>query len=431
MSTATAAARVPRSPLRRAGGFSLAAPATRRLGTTHPDQVTGSNLVCVRDHNQLLVLHAIRTRGASTRRELSTLTGLTFQTIENISRRLIDGGILEDVPPPALTGRGRQLVLRPAGAYAIGIEASPDGCRLALCDLGGRTLAEQRLSLCAPGDDSSVDELALMVQDLIDDAEVPITTVVAVSLTATGSILIAHTPAVINGELCECGRRGCLQTVLAEQALRRSIATALSLTEPPTLDDISRRAISDADAAEVRTRRIPPGRHAPASGSAARPRDRHDRWSCRGRTRRSILQRSGTTRHRPRRRRARAGHPVRSARRGRGSERGARGPLRGADACDGPPHPRYGGRVAVAVGVSAPTPPRDRASVPTHRSDGKPNRVSVGHVRCPAQPRGLGLQVGNPTTRFGGGGTAVPDPWRHHRTVTRAEDEHGCRRTHQ
>ena len=56
---------------------------------------------------------------------------------------------------------------------------------------------------------------------------------------------------MINGELCECGRRGCLQTVLAEQALRRSIATALSLAEPPTLDDIARRAVSDADAAEV------------------------------------------------------------------------------------------------------------------------------------------------------------------------------------
>src|SRR6478735_7510277 len=185
MSTATAAARAHRSPLRRTGAFPLAAPGTRRLGAPTPDKVTGSNLVCVRDHNQLLVLHAIRTRGASTRRELSTLTGLTLQTIENISRRLIDGGILEDVPP-AMTGRGRQLVLRPAGAYAVGIEASPEGCRLALSDLGGRTLAEQRLSLCAPGDDSSVDELALMVQDLIDDAEVPITTVVAVGLTATG-----------------------------------------------------------------------------------------------------------------------------------------------------------------------------------------------------------------------------------------------------
>jgi hypothetical protein len=147
--------------------------------------------VCVRDHNQLLVLHTIRTRGALTRRDLSSLTGLTFQTIENISRRLIGTGILEDVPPPALRGRARQLVLRPAGAHAIGIEVALDGCRVALCDLGGRTLAEQWRSICAMGPDSSLDELALMVHDLIDDAEVPITTVVAVGLTATGSILDA------------------------------------------------------------------------------------------------------------------------------------------------------------------------------------------------------------------------------------------------
>jgi predicted NBD/HSP70 family sugar kinase len=332
MSTATAAARAHRSPLRRTGAFSLAAPGTRRLGAPNPDKVTGSNLVCVRDHNQLLVLHAIRTRGASTRRELSTLTGLTFQTIENISRRLIDGGILEDVPP-AMAGRGRQLVLRPAGAYAVGIEASPEGCRLALCDLGGRTLAEQRLSLCAPGDDSSVDELALMVQDLIDDAEVPVTAVVAIGLTISGASCsdghamstdaprrrewmrdglerrlripvlctsgviaaargeqwsgrissrdfiyvhlaseigcaviscgqlcigargrggdIAHTPTVIMGEPCDCGRRGCLHTVLAESGLRRKIATVLSAPEPPTLEEISERVASDRDAAEA------------------------------------------------------------------------------------------------------------------------------------------------------------------------------------
>ena len=145
--------------------------------------------MCVRDHNQLLVLHTIRTRGRRRVGISRALTGLTFQTIENISRRLIDAGILEDVPPPALMGRARQLVLRPAGAYAIGIEVAPEGCRVALCDLGGRTLAERRLSACA---ESRVvlDELALMVQDLIDDAEVPITAVVAVGLTVSGSTSI-------------------------------------------------------------------------------------------------------------------------------------------------------------------------------------------------------------------------------------------------
>jgi predicted NBD/HSP70 family sugar kinase len=335
MSRAVAAAEVQRAP-GRARAFASTVTGVRRLGATPAEQVAGSNLVCVRDHNQLLVLHAVRTRGALTRRELSGLTGLTFQTIENISRRLIAGGILEDVPPPALTSRARQLVLRAAGAHAVGIEVAVDGCRVALCDLGGRTLGEQWLSLCATGLDSSLEGLALAVQDLIDDAEVPVTTVVAVGLAATGSILdaasatgasaqgarrrrerlrdglerrlrmpvlctsdviaaargeqwsgrifsrdfvyvhlaseigcavisrgqlctgargrggdIAHAPAVIDGELCDCGRRGCLRTVLAEQALRRAIATSLGLAEPPTLDDISRRAASDAGTADV------------------------------------------------------------------------------------------------------------------------------------------------------------------------------------
>jgi hypothetical protein len=43
----------------------------------------GSNLARVRDHNQLLVLHTVRTQGPLTRRDLSRSTGLTFQTIEN------------------------------------------------------------------------------------------------------------------------------------------------------------------------------------------------------------------------------------------------------------------------------------------------------------------------------------------------------------
>ena len=299
---------------------------TRRLGTSTAEQVTGSNLLCVRDHNQLLVLHTIRTRGASTRRDLSSLTGLTFQTIENISRRLIDARLLEDVPPSAPMGRARQLVLRPAGAHAIGVDVTPEGCRLAVCDLRGRTLAERRIAARAPSSASILDELALAVQDLIDAAEVPVTTVAAVALTVSGSILdaaddarlpresvrdglerrlrmpvlctgrvvaaargeqwsgrissrdfiylhlgseigcavisggrlctgargrggdIAHTRAVIDGDPCVCGRRGCLHTVLAEHGLRRAFAPARTGPVPPTLEEISRRTTSDHDA---------------------------------------------------------------------------------------------------------------------------------------------------------------------------------------
>ncbi len=289
----------------------------------------GSNLARVRDHNQLLVLHTVRTQGPLTRRDLSRSTGLTFQTIENISRRLIDGGILEDVPPSTGNNRARRLALRPAGAHAVGIEVTARGCGIVLCDLTGRIVAERRRPT-SPSD-SIVDEIAQMVEDLIDDAEIPITTVIASGFTVVAPLPrvsagqeyspdhaapgrqrmrmelerrlrmpalypsgviaaarsvqwtartsardfiylhlaseigcavvshgqlcagargrggdVAHTPAVDDGELCECGRRGCLHTLLTERGLRRAIATALNASEPPTLEQIPRLVLSDA-----------------------------------------------------------------------------------------------------------------------------------------------------------------------------------------
>src|SRR5918998_939028 len=120
MSSAVADAEARPAP-RRPRASASTVTGTRRLGATAAVQVTGSNLVCVRDHNQLLVLH-------------------------------------------------------PDGAHAMGVEVAPQGCRIALCALAGRTLAEQRYALCTTSGDSWLDELALTMQDLIDDAEVPITT---------------------------------------------------------------------------------------------------------------------------------------------------------------------------------------------------------------------------------------------------------------
>jgi predicted NBD/HSP70 family sugar kinase len=291
-------------------------------------QITGSNLACVWDHNQLLVLHTVRTQGPLTRRDLSRSTGLTFQTIENISRRLIDAGILEDVRASTGVNRARQLALRPTGAHAVGVEVTPQACRIVLCDLAGRTVAERRQHIVPS--DSILDEIAQMVHDLIDDAEVLITTVIACGFTVGGPLQdvssgpgssfdhgapsrqwmrmelerrlqmpalyssgviaaarsvqwvartpsrdfiylhlafeigcavvshgqlctgargrggdIAHTPAVDDGELCDCGRRGCLHTLLTERGLRRAVATALDAAEPPTLEQIAELVPTD------------------------------------------------------------------------------------------------------------------------------------------------------------------------------------------
>ena len=256
-------------------------PGGGREQTSRLDQraeVTGSNLACVRDHNQLLVFHAIRTRGASTRRDLSKLTGLTFQTIENISRRLIEAGILEDVPPPT-TGRPRQLVLRPAGAYAVGIEAVQEGWRVALCDLEGRALAEQQLALGTTSLASSLDELALVVQDLIDDAEVPITTVVAVGLAAPSSPAAAPMVTGLqrgapSGDANGCatawsGGYRCLSCAPVRSSLQRGESSGPVGSPPGTSSTCISRRRSGAPLSVMVS--SVPGREAVAATSRTRP----------------------------------------------------------------------------------------------------------------------------------------------------------------
>lgn len=182
-------------------------PGSRAVRQAHgaADPVAGSNMVCVRDHNQLLVLHMVRTRGASTRRDLSRLTGLTFQTIENIARRLIEAGMLEDLTPATVHDRARRLALRPAGAHAVGIELAPDGFRIVACDLAGGAVAEQRRFADSARHGDMSDELASAMHNVIDEAEVPLDTVVAIGLTVSGSLLEAPDDAARSREIVRDG----------------------------------------------------------------------------------------------------------------------------------------------------------------------------------------------------------------------------------
>lgn len=145
---------------------------------------TGSNQLRVRDHNQLLVLQAIRVQGPLTRRALAMTTGLTFQTVENISKRLIEAGIVQDVHPPTTEGRSRHLTLRPAGAHAIGISLTHSGCEVALCDFDGRTVSTKRLRIDEHSTPAQVLRwLSRVVVDLVDDANVPVSTVLGAGVT--------------------------------------------------------------------------------------------------------------------------------------------------------------------------------------------------------------------------------------------------------
>jgi hypothetical protein len=64
-----------------------------RNGVTYKN-LSGTNLERAGDYNQRVVLQAIRIRGPITRAELSQTTGLTAPAVANITRRLIQHGLV-------------------------------------------------------------------------------------------------------------------------------------------------------------------------------------------------------------------------------------------------------------------------------------------------------------------------------------------------
>ena len=115
----------------------MTATATR----TRP-RLSGTNLERAADHNQRVTLHAIRVLGPLTRVELAGITGLTGPAIANITKRLLQDGLIDEAGQRR-GGRGQpptKLVVRPDACYSIGVNIDRDHITLVLVDFSGETL---------------------------------------------------------------------------------------------------------------------------------------------------------------------------------------------------------------------------------------------------------------------------------------------------
>jgi predicted NBD/HSP70 family sugar kinase len=113
-------------------------PPQRRVG-----RLAGANIELAGQHNQRVVLHAIRVAGASTRAEIADVTGLTSATISNITNRLLDAGLLQRAGQRR-GGRGQpatRLVVNAEGAFAIGINIDRDHLTMVAVDFDGAVRA--------------------------------------------------------------------------------------------------------------------------------------------------------------------------------------------------------------------------------------------------------------------------------------------------
>lgn len=115
--------------------------------------LSGTNLVRAGDYNQRVVLQAIRTRDQITRGELAELTGLTGPTVANISRRLVESGLVAEVGR-RYGGRGQpalRLAIDPDGCFSIGVNIDRDHVTVLTLDFAGsvrrRTLVETAFAM--------------------------------------------------------------------------------------------------------------------------------------------------------------------------------------------------------------------------------------------------------------------------------------------
>ncbi|PZF86751.1 ROK family transcriptional regulator [Jiangella anatolica] len=100
----------------------------------------GSNQLRLADFNQAVVLDVLRRAPGASRADLRRESGLSPQTISNITRRLIDDGLIRETEPAGGV-RGRPsipLVVDSDGAFSVGVHIDPARLTTVLLDLDGQ-----------------------------------------------------------------------------------------------------------------------------------------------------------------------------------------------------------------------------------------------------------------------------------------------------
>ena len=118
--------------------------------------LSGANLERVGDHNQRVILQAIRVGGLVTRVTLAKISGLTPPAVANITKRLLDDGlILEAGRVQGARGQpAMNLTINPDGCLSIGVNIDRDHITVVMLDLLGmvRARACQEIEFPLPAD---------------------------------------------------------------------------------------------------------------------------------------------------------------------------------------------------------------------------------------------------------------------------------------
>ncbi|MDM7891822.1 ROK family transcriptional regulator [Curtobacterium caseinilyticum] len=152
----------------------------------------GANLPSIGGFNRTVVLDAVRrSPDGLSRVELAARTGLSAQTVSNVTRFLIEAGMIVE-SGTVVAGRGKPrtiLRLEATSRYAVGVHVDPAVVTYVLLDLAGRVVAETTTSTPSADDPSEVVRtIATAVDGLVTGAGVAVDSVLGVGIASPGPI---------------------------------------------------------------------------------------------------------------------------------------------------------------------------------------------------------------------------------------------------
>jgi len=151
----------------------------------------GSNQLRLADYNQAVVLGLIRRSRGVSRADLQRESGLSSQTISNITRRLIDDRLIRESTPGG-NSRGRPsipLVTEPDGAYSVGVHIDPARLTVVLLDLDGEVrLSRQKRTPQATNPSDVTALIADTVDGLIAEAGIDRARLLGLGIAAPGPL---------------------------------------------------------------------------------------------------------------------------------------------------------------------------------------------------------------------------------------------------
>lgn len=179
----------------------------------------GTNLPRMGDFNQSVILEAIR-RSVSglSRTELVVSTGLSAQTITNITRRLLDDDLIAEAGR-TINGPGKPRVtlrLVAESRYSVGVHLDPSLLTFVLLDLAGTVVQRRVIRTPAKDPQRIVDTMAETIEELIGAAGVDRARIAGIGVAAPGPLDAAQGMLVDPPKL-DGWERVALQDALAEK----------------------------------------------------------------------------------------------------------------------------------------------------------------------------------------------------------------------